>query len=989
MIVEPAKNTFVTFESGPVRPVAKSLDGHRVFVTNTPNHSLDIFTYNEQEQLVLQHSVPVGIEPVAVSVKDEREVWVTNHVSDSVSIVRIDQVIPYVARTLLVGDEPRDIVFAKNRAFITTAHRGQHRTHSSLAGVEGAGDPLLHEPGIGRADIWVFDADEPGAAVGGTPLKIIELFGDTPRALAVTPDQSTVYAAVFHSGNQTSAVHESVLCYGFTDDDLGSQPCKVMDGIRSPAGLANGDLPGGRAAPGVNSDGVYQPWTSMIVKFDSDSGEWRDSMGRNFSNGIRFTLPDLDVFAINSESLQQTSAYSNVGTTLFNMTVNPKSGELYVTNTNSNNATRFEGPGITGGTTVQGNIAPARITIIETQSGQVSARPLNRHIDYSTLKESEAIKQHTVATPTQLAITKDGERLYVASLGSNKVAIYQTQDLKDQQLWDGRGEEFDPVTVGADHFNVPGGPVGLKLNETKNQLLVYTRFDNSVVVLNAQNGNELQRIAMLTPEPAQVKAGRFMLYDANRSSSNGEASCASCHVFGDSDQLAWNLGNPDASNQVNPQPFPTAKFSSLGCDFVGPTEPSCELLDILNGDGELLTIASMKGPMFSQSLRGMSTHGHMHWRGDRSVGYFGNDIEQQLDERTSFKNFIVAFEGLLGLDIDLPASVSEDNKSEAVINLENDMDKFADFILSVQMPPNPIRGLDNSLSNSAVTGRDFFIGTRRSDGLAVDSDLNGPEQDGVTCEGCHGLDPAKGFYGTRGEVAHGGEIQIFKVPQLRNLYSRVGMFGLPDREGFLPSHTKQHQGAQVRGFGFLHDGATDQLANFLKGGVFDNGEAPCPEGLSSSHGCDFNEGVVGIPDDTTRQGLVDFMMEFDSDLAPIVGQQMTLTFDYTLAMMERVELLQTRASTPFTSKILGGVVTECDLIVQGVIDGERRGFLFDSENQNFLTDRKDDESMTLTELSALISQESNSLTFTCQVPGMGRQMALDRNLDGVLNGDEE
>ncbi|HEX5747069.1 MAG TPA: hypothetical protein VFZ09_12565 [Archangium sp.] len=35
----------------------------------------------------------------------------------------------------------------------------------------------------------------------------------------------------------------------------------------------------------------------------------------------------------------------------------------------------------------------------------------------------------------------------------------------------------------------------------------------------------------------------------------------------------------------------------------------------------------------------------MHWRGDRSNGFFGVDTN---DEATSFKNFIVAFEGLLG-----------------------------------------------------------------------------------------------------------------------------------------------------------------------------------------------------------------------------------------------------------------------------------------------------------------------------------------------------
>ena len=58
----------------------------------------------------------------------------------------------------------------------------------------------------------MFDATNLGATLGGTPLTILTLFGDTPRALAVTPDGSTVYAAVFHSGNRTTTVSEGAVC---------------------------------------------------------------------------------------------------------------------------------------------------------------------------------------------------------------------------------------------------------------------------------------------------------------------------------------------------------------------------------------------------------------------------------------------------------------------------------------------------------------------------------------------------------------------------------------------------------------------------------------------------------------------------------------------------------------------------------------------------------------------------------------------------------
>ncbi len=92
------------------------------------------------------------------------------------------------------GDEPRDIVFAGNNdqwAFITAAHRGQNVPF----------DPELTTPGVGRADVWVFDAGNPGFQLGGEPVTILNMFGDTLRGLARSPDGTTVYTAVFNSGN--------------------------------------------------------------------------------------------------------------------------------------------------------------------------------------------------------------------------------------------------------------------------------------------------------------------------------------------------------------------------------------------------------------------------------------------------------------------------------------------------------------------------------------------------------------------------------------------------------------------------------------------------------------------------------------------------------------------------------------------------------------------------------------------------------------------
>src|SRR5262245_13008137 len=198
--------SFVEFESGQVRPLALSPDRTHLFAVNTPDDRLEIFAVDGAGNLTHTGSVAVGLEPVAVAARTNGEVWVVNHLSDSVSIIDVSSNPPRVTRTLLVGDEPRDIVFAGtggNRAFVRTANRGQN---------SGIPPPDLTTAGLGRADVWVFDATNLGTAVGGTPLTRLTFFGDTPRALAASPSGNRVYAAVFHSGNRTASINELAPC---------------------------------------------------------------------------------------------------------------------------------------------------------------------------------------------------------------------------------------------------------------------------------------------------------------------------------------------------------------------------------------------------------------------------------------------------------------------------------------------------------------------------------------------------------------------------------------------------------------------------------------------------------------------------------------------------------------------------------------------------------------------------------------------------------
>jgi DNA-binding beta-propeller fold protein YncE len=723
--------------------------------------------------------------------------------------------------------------------------------------------------------------------------------------LAATPDGSSVYAAIFHSGNQTTAVAEVIVCDGGS-----SAPNCPLDGVTVPGGLPGGAVPGGLPAPNENFELLTGPEVGLIVKLDPNTGQWEDELGRNWNNAVRFDLPDLDVFEINAlaNPPAETGAWASVGTILFNMAVNPTSGKLYVSNTEAINEVRFEGPGTYASpfkppgepTTVRGHLHEARITLLD--PNHVAARHVNKHItDYGTLPPGT--KEKSLATPLGMAISSNGATLYVAAFGSSKIGVFSTTELENDTF------APDPNR----HISVSGGgPTGVVLDEANQRLYVLTRFDNSVSVIDLTSGSvgtEIDHLAMYNPEPGEVVNGRPFLYDATFTSSNGEASCSGCHVFADFDSLAWDLGNPDDIQVPNPNPFPV----------LGVPNP---------------VFHPMKGSMTTQSLRGLAHQGPMHWRGDRTGG---NAVPpgDPLDEELAFKEFNVAFEGLLGRD-------------EGPIP-DEDMQAFTDFILEVTYPPNPIRKLDNSLRPDEDAGRvKYFL----------------PGSDGpFSCNQCHTLSPIDGFFGTDGGSSFENETQEFKVAHLRNAYQKIGMFGMPGVPAFIQPGDNAHKGPQIRGFGFLHDGAIDTVFRFLRAQVFTG---------------------VSVSDAVNLEA---FMMAFDTTLAPIVGQQITLRDPNDSNVAARIDLMIQRAMTAFDLVDHPGA-TECDLIVKGTIAGESRGWLMHNVSGMFQSDKTAEAPLSDGDLRALSSTPGQELTYTCVPPGSGVRMGIDRDEDAVLDGDE-
>ena len=171
------------------------------------------------------------------------------------------------------------------------------------------------------------------------------------------------------------------------------------------------------------------------------------------------------------------------------------------------------------------------------------------------------------------------------------------------------------------------------------------------------------------------------------------------------------------------------------------------------------------------------------------------------------------------------------------------------------------------------------------------------------------------------------------------------MFGsAPD--SLFPVDPNPFMGDQVRGFGFLHDGSVDTLFRFHGAAVFVQ-RPQNPGGIPLGE-----EGRV------LRRQLESFLLAFDSNLAPIVGQQVTLSAENSETAGARIDLFESRAGAG-----------ECDLLVQGRVRGRAIAFLYRPADRLFVSNLPGAPLLTDARLRALARRRHGELTFTCVPPG--------------------
>lgn len=526
---------FVNFEHPHVHPLELTPDGQLLLAVNTADNALMLFDVSSPVPTQVA-SIPVGLDPVSVRARTSTEAWVANHLSDTVSVV--DLVNRRVVATVQTLDEPADVVFAGDpeRAFVSASQTNR---------------------------IQRFDPQN----LAGSPTNIFVNCED-PRALAVSLDGLSVYAACFESGNGTTIV---------SGGKGGDAQTRMGDGVE------HGEGPyGGQAVP-PNDGSSYTPPinpalptpapVSMIVRkngagawLDDNGGDWTrlvsGDLAEETTRVVGWELPDRDVAIIDTASLSVTYR-TRLMNALMAIDVNPQSGHVTVVGTDATNEVRWE-PNLNG-RFLRVNLAFFQPT------GPTNLVDLNPHLDYATASIPQAQRDLSIGDPRGIAWSPAGDFALVTGMGSNNVVLV------DEQL--GRGATIE----------VGEGPTGIVVHAGHGVAYVLNKFEGSLSVVDLGSRTETQRVAFFDPTPQPIRIGRRHLYSTHTTSGLGHVSCASCHIDARTDRLAWDLGNPAG-----------------------------EITSRTDGEGQEWEFHPMKGPMKTQSLQDIIGVPAMHHSGDRA-----------------------------------------------------------------------------------------------------------------------------------------------------------------------------------------------------------------------------------------------------------------------------------------------------------------------------------------------------------------------------------
>ncbi len=166
------------------------------------------------------------------------------------------------------------------------------------------------------------------------------------------------------------------------------------------------------------------------------------------------------------------------------------------------------------------------------------------------------------ANPWGMALSSDGQRLYVTLAGVHEVAIIDVPGVL-ALVAETRPEQVEALSENVEIVvdkrklarRVPTGgigPRGVALHEGRGELLVTNYFSDSVSVLDAASGEVKALIPLGAPVEMTLWREGEMLFNDARICQQRFYSCASCHQEdGTMDGLNWDLINDGQGNAKN------------------------------------------------------------------------------------------------------------------------------------------------------------------------------------------------------------------------------------------------------------------------------------------------------------------------------------------------------------------------------------------------------------------------------------------------------
>ena len=550
----------------------------RLLAVNTPDALLEVFTVERRRQLCR----PSG-DPRRARARDRRRAHRRRGLGRQQPLGhgqhRRSRPRARPCARLRVGDEPTDVAFAGGKAFVAVSQEDA---------------------------VKVYDLANLNAAP-----TVVPLFGRDVRALAVSadgheglrggaalgePDDGRQRQRRLPATSARTSTRTRLAALGLRDMSCAGARRRPIR--RCPAGIARNpaliDPP----------ERQFRP-VGLIVRWDERAGQWRDEAGQDWTHCLPYRLPDHDLFVIDAATLAVDAPSTTSGTTLFDVSVNPANGRIYVPQHRSAELRALRARA--------GRARPRGgqpLAVVDPAARQRASRcvDLNAHIDRASDPATNlAERLASISQPGMMVWQSDGS-VGLPDRDRLAQAVPRRRRLPRRQLHlrsEPRGARGGRGRRGPDRRRAARG-------HARPRLYVLNRISHSIAIVDACRRSQLGEVAAARSRARRPRGvGRRFLYDAHRHA-RGTATRPARAATSPATWTAWpgTSATRAATSRPTPRRNDNVRFIvPSGRPAASPARPACA--------PRTTGFDPQKGPMTTQTLRGMLEP--LHWRGDRAT----------------------------------------------------------------------------------------------------------------------------------------------------------------------------------------------------------------------------------------------------------------------------------------------------------------------------------------------------------------------------------